>query len=85
LAALVFTAIGTSIDAMAVGVTLAFIGTNILVAAGAIGATTFAMATLGIMIGHAIGARFGRWAEAGGGVVLILIGLSILLQHTLPG
>jgi hypothetical protein len=67
LAVLIGTAIGTSIDAMAIGVTLALIKANILVAALAIGGTTFALATLGIMIGRLIGAKLGRIAEAAGG------------------
>jgi putative Mn2+ efflux pump MntP len=80
---LISTAIGTSIDAMAVGITLALIGANIIVAALAIGATTFALATLGIMAGRLIGAKFGPIAEAGGGTVLILIGAKILVDHIL--
>jgi manganese efflux pump family protein len=85
LAVLVSTAIGTSIDAMAVGVTLALMEANIVVAALAIGGTTFALATLGIMLGRLIGARLGRIAEAGGGIMLILIGAKILVDHTLGG
>jgi putative Mn2+ efflux pump MntP len=82
---LVCTAIGTSIDAMAIGVTLALIEANIVVAALAIGVTTFALATLGIMIGRLIGAQLGRIAEALGGAALIFIGASILVKHTLGG
>jgi manganese efflux pump family protein len=85
LGVLIGTAIGTSIDAMAIGVTLALIEANILVAALAIGGTTFALATLGIMIGRLIGAKLGRIAEAAGGTALILIGAKILLDHTLGG
>jgi len=83
LGVLISTAIGTSIDAMAVGVTLALIRANIIIAALAIGAMTFALATLGIMVGRLIGTTFGRIAEAGGGMVLILIGAKILVDHTL--
>ena len=82
-AVLALTAIGTSIDALAVGVTLAILNVNILAAALAIGAATFSMTACGILAGHAIGAKFGRAAEAAGGVVLIAIGLGILIQHTL--
>jgi putative Mn2+ efflux pump MntP len=82
---LICTAIGTSIDAMAVGLTLALIGADIVVAALAIGGTTFALATLGIMLGRLIGAKLGRLAEAAGGAALILIGANILLSHTLGG
>jgi putative Mn2+ efflux pump MntP len=85
LAVLIGTAIGTSIDAMAIGVTLALIKANIVVAALAIGGTTFALATLGIMIGRLMGAKLGRIAEAAGGTLLILIGAKILLDHTLGG
>jgi putative Mn2+ efflux pump MntP len=85
LGVLIGTAIGTSINAMAIGVTLAFIKANIVVAALAIGGTTFALATIGIMIGRLIGAKLGRIAEAAGGTVLILIGAKILLDHTLGG
>jgi putative Mn2+ efflux pump MntP len=78
---LILTAIGTSIDAMAVGVTLAFIDVNIWLSALAIGFATFLMATLGIMTGHYIGHRAGKWAEAIGGLGLIFIGTWILLEH----
>jgi putative Mn2+ efflux pump MntP len=75
------TAIGTSIDAMAVGVSLAFLDVNILVIALAIGASTFVMATGGMLAGRVIGLRFGRWAELIGGVALFGVGLSILVSH----
>jgi manganese efflux pump family protein len=82
-AILLLTAIGTSIDAMAAGVTLAFLNVNIAVAAAAIGLATFMMATLGIMIGRLAGAVFGRVAEGLGGVGLMLIGTKILIEHTM--
>jgi manganese efflux pump family protein len=85
LTVLISTAIGTSIDAMAIGVTLALMEANIVVAALAIGGTTFALATLGIMLGRLIGTRLGRIAEAAGGIMLILIGAKILVDHTLGG
>jgi putative Mn2+ efflux pump MntP len=75
------TALGTSIDAMAVGVSLAFLNVNILVTALAIGAATFVMSTGGILAGRLIGMRFGRWAEIFGGVALFGLGLSILVDH----
>ena len=78
---LILTAIGTSIDAMAVGVTIAFLDANILIIALAIGFATFAMATMGIMTGHYIGIKSGKVAEALGGIGLFLIGLNILLEH----
>jgi len=83
LAVLVVTAIGTSIDALAIGVTLAIIGANIIVNALAIGTATFIMVTIGTMMGRSLGEKFGHWAEAAGGVVLILIGIAILAEHTL--
>lgn len=79
--ALAVTAVGTSIDALAVGVTLALVGADILVTALAIGAATFTMTTIGLMAGHRLGARFGKHAETFGGVVLIAIGAAILAQH----
>ena len=78
---LIATAVGTSIDAAAVGVGLAFIGANIWVIALSIGCTTFILTTLGMMIGSAVGARFGKVAEGVGGVALIGIGTLILLEH----
>ena len=78
---LALTAVGTSIDALAVGVTLALIGANILVNALAIGTATFLMTTIGVMLGRLLGARFGKYAEGMGGVILILIGANILFQH----
>ncbi|MBN8527861.1 MAG: manganese efflux pump [Caulobacterales bacterium] len=79
--ALVATAVGTSIDAAAVGVGLAFIGANIWIIALSIGISTFMLTTLGMLIGKAVGVRFGKIAEFLGGVALILIGLSILADH----
>lgn len=78
---LIITAIGTSIDAMAVGVTLALIEANILLMAAMIGAATFLMSTLGIMTGHYIGTKAGKWAELLGGLCLIAIGSKILCEH----
>jgi len=79
--ALVATAVGTSIDAAAVGVGLAFIGANIWIIALSIGVSTFVLTTLGMLIGKAVGVRFGKVAEFLGGVALIVIGLSILADH----
>lgn len=78
---LIATAVGTSIDAAAVGVGLAFIGANIWIIALSIGCTTFLLTTLGMMIGSAVGARFGKVAEGLGGMALIGIGTLILLEH----
>lgn len=79
--ALIATAIGTSIDAAAVGVGLAFIGANIWVIAASIGFTTFVLTTIGMLIGKAVGTRFGKTAEIIGGVALIGLGMAILLEH----
>jgi putative Mn2+ efflux pump MntP len=78
---LVLTAFGTSIDAMAVGVGLAFIDVDILPTAAAIGLTTMMMVTVGVMLGRVLGAVVGRRAEIVGGFVLIVIGLAILYEH----
>lgn len=78
---LAITGFATSIDAMAVGVGLAFLDVNILPIAAAIGFATFAMVTLGVMVGRLLGSFAGRWAEAMGGVLLIGIGSMILYEH----
>ena len=75
------TGLATSIDAMAVGVGLAFLEVNIVVVAIAIGLTTFVMVTLGIMIGRALGTLAGKRAEIVGGIILIAIGVFILREH----
>ena len=81
LVALVATAVGTSIDAGAVGVGLALLGENIWLIAACIGLTTFTLATLGLLIGKAAGTRLGKIVELVGGVALIALGLKILLEH----
>ncbi len=74
-------AIATSIDALAVGVTFAFLSVNIGAAVTFIGVITFALSAVGVWIGHLFGACFKSKAEFAGGVVLILMGLKILLEH----
>jgi len=74
-------AVATSIDALAVGITFAFLSVSILPAASLIGVTTFLLSGLGICAGHHFGARWRKGAERLGGVILILIGLKILLEH----
>ncbi len=75
-------AIATSIDALAVGVTFAFLpDTNIMAAVSFIGVITFALSMLGVWIGHLFGSRFKSGAERLGGIVLILMGFKILLEH----
>ena len=74
-------AVATSIDALAVGVTFAFLQVRLLPAAALIGVTTFLLSAAGIVIGGVFGSRFKAAAEVTGGVILILIGLKILLEH----
>lgn len=74
-------AVATSIDALAVGITFAFLAADILPAAGLIGVTTFLLSALGIAVGGRFGARYRSKAELAGGLILILIGLKILLEH----
>jgi putative Mn2+ efflux pump MntP len=81
LAVLLATAVGTSLDAMAVGVSLAFLDVNIIIIAIAIGLTTFIMSSGGLLVGRLIGARFGRLAEAIAGIALCGLGLMILVEH----
>jgi len=78
---LVLTAVATSIDAMAVGVGLAFVDVSIVHAALAIGAATTTMVTIGVLLGRRLGAAVGRNAERIGGVVLVLVGTTILIEH----
>jgi putative Mn2+ efflux pump MntP len=78
---LAVTGLATSIDAMAVGVGLAFLDVDIVPVAAAIGLATFAMVTVGVMVGRLLGHIAGRWAEAVGGLLLIGIGSVILVEH----
>jgi len=78
---LIITALATSIDATAVGVSLAVMQVNILTACLVIGGVTTVVATLGVMLGKHAGSYIGRYAEMLGGVALIVIGGSILFQH----
>jgi putative Mn2+ efflux pump MntP len=75
------TALGTSVDASAVGVTLALFSDNIPVTLIAIGLVTFMMTFIGLRLGGMIGDRVGRWAEGLGGVGLAVIGAHILFTH----
>lgn len=75
------TGFATSIDAMAVGASLAFLGENIALTALAIGVSTFVMVTIGVMVGRALGVLAGKRAEILGGLVLIAIGATILYEH----
>lgn len=79
------TAVGTSIDAMAVGVSLAFLDVNIFAIAIAIGLATMVMSSTGVLAGRFLGLRFGRIAEALGGAALIGLGTAILVEHLAAG
>jgi putative Mn2+ efflux pump MntP len=75
-------AVATSIDALAVGVSFAFLRVNIASAAVTIGITTFILSVIGVKVGNVFGARFKAKAELAGGLILIGMGLKILLEHT---
>ena len=74
-------AVATSIDALAVGVTFAFLGVRIVPAVLLIGGITFVLSAVGVRLGIRFGGRFRGSAEAAGGGILILVGLRILLEH----
>ena len=80
-AAMLLLAVATSIDALAVGVTFAFLRVDIVPAVALIGVCTFVISAAGVKIGNVFGARYQAKAELLGGVVLVLIGLKILLEH----
>ena len=74
-------AVATSIDALAIGITFAFLKVNISTAVCFIGIVTFIISFAGVKIGNVFGARYKNKAEIVGGVILILLGLKILLEH----
>jgi len=75
-------AVATSIDALAVGISLAMAGdVNIVLAVTLIGVITFAMSAMGVKIGNIFGSRFEKKAQMAGGIILILLGTKILLEH----
>ena len=74
-------AVATSIDALATGVTFAFLNVNIAYAVSFIGATTFILSAIGLKIGNVFGTRYRAISERIGGIALILMGLKILLEH----
>lgn len=78
---LLILAVATSIDALAVGISFAFLEVHILPASLLIGITTFSFSFAGVIIGNRFGNKFENKAEIVGGIVLILIGLKILLEH----
>ena len=74
-------AIATSIDALAVGVTFAFLKVNIWKSILIIGITTFMFSFVGVKIGNVFGSRYSKTAEIVGGVILIMLGIKILVEH----
>ena len=73
--------IATSIDALAVGITFAFFDVNLVFAVSTIGVITTAISLLGVIIGNKVGEKFENRAERFGGIILVLIGLKILIEH----
>ncbi len=78
---MILLAVATSIDALTVGITFAFLSANIFLSAAIIGIITFALSVIGVKIGNKFGDKFESKAEIAGGVILILIGAKILLEH----
>lgn len=78
---MILLAIATSIDALAVGVTFAFLKVNLFLSITIIGIITFILSILGVIIGNKFGDKFQNKAELFGGIILIIIGLKILLEH----
>ena len=74
-------AVATSIDALAIGITFAFLKVNIIPAVCFIGSVTFIISFAGVKIGNVFGVRYKNKAEIVGGIILILLGLKILLEH----
>ncbi len=74
-------AVATSIDALAVGITFAFLKVNIALAASIIGITTFFLSMTGVRVGNVFGVKYKSKAELAGGIILIFLGIKILLEH----
>lgn len=74
-------AVATAIDALAVGITFAFLGVNIWLAISIIGIITFITSALGVKIGSIFGEKYAKRAEIAGGALLVLMGLKILIEH----
>ena len=75
-------AVATSIDALAVGITFSFLKVSIIPAVSLIGITTFILSAIGLVLGNRFGCKYKSKAEVAGGIILILIGTKILLEHT---
>ena len=78
-------AIATSIDALAVGVTFAFLDVNVILAISLIGAITFVISAAGVKIGNVFGSKYQSKAEFAGGAILIILGIKILIEHIFFG
>lgn len=78
---MIILAVATSIDALAIGVTFAFLKVQIITAVAFIGIITFFMSILGVKIGNVFGSRYKSKAELAGGIILILMGVKILVEH----
>ena len=74
-------AVATSIDALAIGVAFAFMDVLILPAVSLIGCTTFCLSLVGVVVGNFFGSRYKKRAELTGGIILVLLGVKILLEH----
>ena len=74
-------AIATSIDALAVGVTFALGDMDIVLGAALIGVITFIISAIGVKVGNVFGIKFKRYATLAGGIILVLVGTKILLEH----
>ncbi len=79
------TAVATSLDALAVGVSIAVLGISLIATCLTTLTVTTVVATVGVIVGHRAGVWLGRYAEIGGGAVLLLIGVAILGQHLMAG
>lgn len=79
--AMIVLAIATSIDALAIGITFAFLKVNLILAISMIGVITFILAIVGTKVGNRFGDKYEKKAELVGGVILILLGIKILLEH----
>lgn len=74
-------AVATSIDALAIGITFAFLKVNLILAVALIGVITFILAVIGTKIGNRFGDKYQNKAELVGGIILVLLGIKILLEH----
>lgn len=78
---MIMLAVATSIDALAIGITFAFLSVNIVLAISMIGIITFIISTIGVKIGNVFGDKYENKAELLGGVILVVLGIKILLEH----